>query len=60
MNHIKNSCENDKAWCGETLDVTFYFKDAEAAAINGLMRGKLVPCMECITAIARCLHYDQG
>jgi len=54
MNHIKNTCEDNKAWCGKELDLSFYFKDTEAAVINGA-HGELIPCHDCIDVVVQCL-----
>lgn len=53
--HIKSTCDEDKYWCGEPLDQSFHFKDAEIAAINGKMKGKIKPCQLCVDVILTCL-----
>lgn len=52
--HIKSTIDENKAWCGSTLSVEFYFKDAEQAAINGVINGKNVSCPDCVQNI---IHY---
>ena len=54
FHHIKNTCEQDKSWCGELLGVEFHFKDIEKAAINGLMGGELKICSFCVCKV---MHY---
>lgn len=50
MNHIKNTTEESRSWCGKELDVSFHFKDTEAAVINGLHGDKEI-CGDCIDYI---------
>ena len=54
MNHIKFTCDDNKAWCGEELTNDFYFKDAELAAINGInfnnVKSSCPLCVEKIVA----------
>ena len=46
--HVKNTCEENKSWCGEILDIDFYFTDCERAIINCLMnQGKYKVCSRC-------------
>lgn len=54
MNHIKCTTEENKSWCGSELDGTFYFKDAEAAAINGV-HGQTPVCGACVDVITNVL-----
>ena len=56
MNHIKYTCDDNKAWCGAYLDNSFYFKDAEAATINAKMKGETKACIECIKKIMEYLN----
>ena len=58
MNHIQATHDTGRSWCGETLAATsFYFKDAEHAAINGNILGRLLPCSHCTRKIIECLKY---
>jgi len=57
-NHIQATHDTFKSWCGETLSTTlFYFKDAEHAAINGHINGRLDPCPQCVEKLVQCLKY---
>lgn len=52
--HIKAICEDNKAWCGETLsDINFHFKDAEHAAMNGRTGGVIKSCDLCAISVIR-------
>jgi hypothetical protein len=50
MNHVKNTTEESKSWCGKDLDISFHFKDTEQAVINGLHGDKQI-CGGCIDII---------
>lgn len=58
MNHVRLTTDENIAWCGETLGSGFYFKDAEAAALNGVHGGKPL-CGSCLTNIIRALDNNR-
>lgn len=47
--HIQSSHENGVSWCGEKLSLAngFYFRDVEAAVLNGLHDKKQITCAIC-------------
>jgi hypothetical protein len=55
MSHIRTDTDESKSWCGETLGMEFFFKNAEMAAINGMHESKPV-CNKCIDIIIHCLE----
>lgn len=59
MNHVRATFDEGKSWCGESLaSAIFYFKDAEHVALNGLMNGETVPCVECVKKITESLNKE--
>lgn len=40
-----------KTWCGRDIFREFVFQDPTHAALNGLEKGRLVACKECVDAI---------
>lgn len=57
MNHIGTETDEAHAWCGATLDTSFYFKNAELAALNGAHTEipKAV-CSACLDRVVECLQ----
>ncbi len=54
MNHVRITTDEDVSWCGVAIGTEFYFKDAEAAALNGIHGEKHV-CGKCLDNIMRSL-----
>jgi predicted PP-loop superfamily ATPase len=55
MNHVQITTDENVAWCGHALGNEFFFKDAEAAALNGLHGDKHI-CGKCLDQIMRSLE----
>lgn len=56
MSHVKITTSDNLAWCDATLGNDFYFRDAEAAALNsGVGSGERTVCGRCLDNIMRSL-----
>lgn len=55
MSHIKCSTEKNLSWCGQELDRTFYFENAEAAVLNGRY-GDVQVCKDCVNEVIKLLY----
>ena len=61
MNHIKHIHEEEKSWCGQTLENTeTHFKTLDQAVLNGLHFSQTVACGECIKRVIDALHLSAG
>lgn len=58
MNHIKNTNDDNRSWCGKPLTLEFHFKDAEQAALNGIHGSKTI-CPECVDYVIECLKRNR-
>ena len=58
MNHVAITTDENAAWCGDAIGSGFHFKDAEAAAINGVHGDKPV-CGQCLVNIMRALDNNK-
>ena len=56
--HILSTEQPNTAWCGANTGNEFVFIDVEHACMTVKAGGRLVPCRECLKAVARLLKIE--
>jgi hypothetical protein len=63
MNHIKSIHDDTESFCGEKIGNDFYFKNVEAAILNGMHGTEKFACRDCTYKITQALMngaYDEN